>query len=80
MKNKMSDLNNHLFSAIERLNDESLKGEELKEEVARSKQIADVGKEIVNNYRVQLDAFKTLAEHGYVNPEIGKQILGIENS
>lgn len=79
MKNKMTDLNDHLFAQLERLNDDDLKGEELTQEVNRAKSIADLGKEIVANYRVQLDAFKLLSENGYVEPEIGKQILGIEN-
>lgn len=56
MKNKLSDLNNHLFAQLERLGDEELKGEDLKNEIDRGKSMASVAKEIVSNARLALDA------------------------
>ncbi|MGU5684425.1 hypothetical protein ACV1DN_09460 [Aeromonas allosaccharophila] len=56
MKNKLTDLNNHLFAQLERLGDEQLRGEALKEEIDRSKAITQVAGQIVNNARLALDA------------------------
>ncbi|MGL5841191.1 MAG: hypothetical protein ACRCYK_05200 [Aeromonas hydrophila] len=56
MKNKLTDLNNHLFAQLERLGDESLTGEKLKEEILRSKAVSSVSSQIVNNARLALDA------------------------
>ncbi|MCG7551600.1 hypothetical protein [Pseudoalteromonas sp. Of7M-16] len=58
MKNKLVDLNNHLFAQLERLGDEDLTGEKLKEEIARGKAITSVSKEIVSNANLVLDAEK----------------------
>jgi hypothetical protein len=55
MKNKLSDLNNHLFAQLERLGDEELEGEMLHAEISRGKSMASVAKEIVNNARLALD-------------------------
>lgn len=64
MKNKLTDLNNHLFMQLERLNDESLNGEALADEIERSKAITGVSKEVVANARLVLDAEKHKAEYG----------------
>ena len=58
MKNTLNDLNNHLFAQLERLGDEDLKGEELKEELNRSKAVSDVAKNIVSNGNLILQAKK----------------------
>lgn len=65
MRNTMNDLNNHLFEQLERLNDEDLKGEALKEELERSKAITRIASEIINNGRLVVSAKRTMYEiHG----------------
>lgn len=63
-KNKLADLNDHLFAQLERLSDEDLKGEDLEEEVKRASAIVQVSDQIVDNAKIQLDAVKTIALHG----------------
>jgi hypothetical protein len=63
MKNKLTDLNDHLFAQLERLNDESINGEKLEQEIERSKAITDVAKSVVSNASLQLDALKLKAEY-----------------
>jgi len=58
MKNKILDLNNHLFTQLERLSDEDLKGDELKQELERAKQVANVSREIINTGKLALEAQK----------------------
>ncbi|EMN6272607.1 hypothetical protein [Vibrio cholerae] len=56
MKNKLSDLNNHLFSQLERLSDEDLKGDDLKEEIERSKAVKAIAQEIISGGKLALEA------------------------
>lgn len=73
MKNKLIDLNNHLFAQMERLSNEDLIGDELKVEMERSKAITGVATAIINNGKLALEAQKELGHFNRL-PEM----LGIE--
>lgn len=45
MKNKLIDLNNHLFAQLERLSDESIDKEKLDNETIRAKHMALIARE-----------------------------------
>lgn len=66
MQNKLSDLNNHLFAQLERLSDEDIKGEKLKEEIARARAIKEISGAIVENAKVALEGQKFIADYGGV--------------
>jgi len=58
LKNKLIDLNDHLFAQLERMGDEDLKGKKLDAEIKRSKEMAGLGKIIVANAALALNAEK----------------------
>lgn len=64
MKNKLSDLNNHLFAQLERLSEEGLTAEQITQEVQRADAIVSVAEQIVRNADLQLKAVTVLANHG----------------
>lgn len=70
MKNKLTDLNNHLFEELERLNDEDLKGDELTAEMERAKAVSDIAQAIINNGNLMLKAHKQYTEYGMEAPSI----------
>ncbi len=79
VKNKLIDLNNHLFEQLERLNDENLKGEELEEEIQRSKSVTDVAQTIINNGELMLKAQKHYDEYGIQYKQENTMLLGEGN-
>lgn len=56
MKNKLTDLNNHLFATLERLNDIEIKGSDLVEEISRAKQISEISKQITDVVKVDTES------------------------
>ena len=63
MKNKLIDLNNHLFAQMERLCDESVPAKKMAEEIERSRAVTDVAKRIIENGRLALDSIKERAKY-----------------
>lgn len=81
-RNTLIDLNNHLFAEMERLSDEDLKGDDLKSEIQRSKAIASVASNIINNASLELEAEKFITEYGRRDiklPEMLENKNGKEN-
>lgn len=64
MKNKLSDLNNHLFAQLERLGEEDLTPEQIEQEAKRGEAIVAVADQIVRNADLQLKAATLIANHG----------------
>lgn len=64
MKNKLSDLNDHLFAQMERLSDESLSGGQLELEVSRGEAIVAVADQIIRNASLKIQAAKIMSDHG----------------
>lgn len=58
IKNTLGDLNGYLFEQLERLNDEDMDEDMLKTELRRSKAVAEVAKQIIENGKLVLDAQK----------------------
>jgi hypothetical protein len=54
MKNKISDLRDHMFAALERLGQEDLSEDDLKKEISRSQAISEVGKVIVESAKTEV--------------------------
>lgn len=64
MKNRLTDLNDHLFMQLERLSEENLSPEQIEAEVKRASAMVDVADKIVDNARLNLQACDLVAKHG----------------
>jgi len=64
MKNKLVDLNNHLFEQLERLNEEDLTDTDLEKEIRRTDSMIKISSQIIETAQVGLRAAKLVAEYG----------------
>ena len=76
MKNTLSDLNNYLFEALERLTDDELTGEDLQREITRSRAVTDVAEAIVHTGELALKAAAKAQEFGIIDRAIIPAMLG----
>jgi len=63
MQNKLTDLNNHLFAQLERLNDENMSQEQIAVETARAKAITGLASQIIANGTLILKAVEVEQEY-----------------
>lgn len=63
-RNTLKDLNNHLFEQLERLNDDEIQGEKLKEEVERARAMASIATKIIETGNLVLRAKKVMYDQG----------------
>ena len=76
-KNRLLDLNDHLFEQMERLNDDDLQGEKLSQEMKRAASMANVAKQIIDGGRLAFEAKKAVLT-GMVSDDDVPSILKLE--
>lgn len=78
-RNKLSDLNDHLFEQLERLNDLDLHGKELEEEVSRSNAIRGISSEIIKSGQLALKAGKMMDDRMNANYRLPRLLEGADD-
>lgn len=78
MSRNISDLNELLFRQLDRLDNIDATGDQLQEEIERTKAISGVAKDIANNAKLQMQHHHMLIEYGKA-PSQAPEILGIGN-
>jgi hypothetical protein len=64
MKNKLTDLQDHLFAQIERLGEEGINEKTIATEIKRSSAMSGLAKQCIENASLMLDAAKFQHEVG----------------
>jgi hypothetical protein len=57
-RNKINDLRDHLFSALERLDNDELTMEELNKEIEKAQAVAQIGSVIIQSAKIEVDYLK----------------------
>lgn len=54
MKNNINDLRNHMFAAMELINDDTLTAEQLKVAIDKARALSDLGKVVVESAKTEI--------------------------
>ena len=57
-RNKMNDLRDHLFAALERLDNDELTADDLQKEIEKAEAISGLGNVIINSAKIEVDFMK----------------------
>ena len=57
-RNKINDLRDHLFAALERLDNDELSTEELQKELDKAEAVAQIGNVIINSAKIEVEFIK----------------------
>ena len=77
-RNKLVDLNDHLFAQLERLSDETLTGDQLQSEIQRAGAIDRVAVQVIALGNLALKATQHNAEWG--NVARAPRLLGLDSN
>jgi len=76
-RNKLSDLRDHMFAAMERLDDEEMTTEQIKNEIEKAKSIAMVGSVIINSAKIEIDYLKATGMIDTTS-DLFKSVVGVK--
>ena len=57
-RNKISDLRDHLFAALERIDNDDLTADQISQEVNKGKAIASIGSVLINSAKIEIEYIK----------------------
>jgi hypothetical protein len=75
-KNKLADLNDHLFAELERLGDESMSEDQLESELRRAREISKTAQAIIANGNLVLRAAEFEDQKMNLNVDLPKMLEG----
>ena len=70
MKNNISDLNNHLFSMLETLEDDEMTDKQLEKELKKAQAICSISSQILKVASIQVSAIKIKEEYSLLNKDM----------
>jgi hypothetical protein len=78
-RNKMEDLRNHLFEAMERINDDELTSEQVENEVRKSRVLSSLSTSIIDSAKLEIDFLKA-TEQDTSQTQLFKGLGGNDNN